>query len=151
MAGKPQKTTKFHHGRPCKICRTTLKYTSRSSCVTCTRKKAIRAYRGNPDAYSLRRKQLYKLNGPDRYRDSKLKAAYGIDLSTYNALLKTQKYVCAICKRVCMTGKRLAVDHNHSTKKVRGLLCAACNRALGNFGDSTKTLRVAIKYLENSK
>jgi hypothetical protein len=44
--------------------------------------------------------------------------------------------------------KYLAVDHNHETGEVRGLLCNACNTGIGKLGDSVKILENAIKYLK---
>ena len=43
---------------------------------------------------------------------------------------------------------RLAVDHNHKTGRVRGILCSFCNTALGKFDDSVGLLARAIEYLE---
>lgn len=61
-------------------------------------------------------------------------------------MLEAQGGVCAICGGV--TGyKRLTVDHNHTTGKVRGLLCDLCNRALGNVKENTELLRQMIVYL----
>ncbi len=57
---------------------------------------------------------------------------------------------CAICKKTVEENKRnLAVDHNHITGKIRGLLCNTCNSALGMFkGDlGTDLLEKAINYL----
>jgi hypothetical protein len=45
--------------------------------------------------------------------------------------------------------RRLAIDHNHKTGAVRGLLCAACNRGLEGFKDSPARLQAAIKYLQH--
>jgi hypothetical protein len=59
--------------------------------------------------------------------------------------------VCAICKRPCSTGRSLAVDHNHETGEVRGLLCKACNQALGLFEDDTNRMTIAIEYLTRKK
>lgn len=53
---------------------------------------------------------------------------------------------CAICGEP--EGKdRLVVDHDHTTGKVRGLLCRTHNVGLGHFGDSTALLQAAINYL----
>jgi len=57
-----------------------------------------------------------------------------------------QNGVCAICSGVSKN-KSLAVDHNHVTGIVRGLLCDRCNRGLGNFQDSPKYFRRALEYL----
>lgn len=55
---------------------------------------------------------------------------------------------CAICKDTMPTVSAAHVDHNHETKKVRGLLCGRCNRGMGSFGDCTGVLRSAILYIE---
>lgn len=61
---------------------------------------------------------------------------------------KAQEGVCAICKRKPSV-RRLDVDHNHKTGKVRGLLCNQCNSSLGMMGESVERLQVAIAYLQN--
>lgn len=65
----------------------------------------------------------------------------------YNALVLAQNGVCAICKKPCALGRKLAVDHNHRTGKNRGLLCFNCNTGLGKFGDCQATLQRAMEYL----
>jgi len=64
-------------------------------------------------------------------------------------LLEEQNYSCAICgiQEEELT-KKLAVDHNHETNIVRGLLCNGCNLGLGQFKDSVVLLSFAIEYLE---
>jgi len=44
-------------------------------------------------------------------------------------------------------GRRLCVDHNHKTNKIRGLLCKDCNLILGFAKDSVGTLLTAVTYL----
>lgn len=72
---------------------------------------------------------------------------YGITREEYFALKEAQHGCCAICGREPKT-RRLAVDHDHATGKVRGLLCAACNMGLGAYRDDIAMLRRAIAYLE---
>jgi len=74
---------------------------------------------------------------------------YGLTGSEYEELAAYQNWVCAICGKK-ETSKRgnLAVDHDHKTGKVRGLLCHKCNSGLGSFGDSPELLKSAINYLK---
>lgn len=70
-----------------------------------------------------------------RRRAEGLRLQYGMTIATYDALLAGQNGVCAICKETCSTGNRLAVDHDHSTGRIRGLLCRRCNLFLGVLED----------------
>ena len=63
-------------------------------------------------------------------------------------LLRQQDKCCAICKRRIRSISDLHLDHDHKTKKVRGLLCDTCNWGLGQFYDSTLLLKNAINYLK---
>lgn len=87
-------------------------------------------------------------------RNSALKLKYGITDAVYQKLFADQNGVCAICQnpeRVKQKGKAilLAVDHNHTTGEIRGLLCSVCNRGLGLLGDCTATLLAAVAYLKD--
>jgi len=86
-----------------------------------------------------------------------LKKQFGLTEHDYDQLLKIQSGVCAICKlpETGVSGPKrtprvLAVDHSHTTGKVRGLLCHFCNSALGLFHDNVELLATAITYLERS-
>lgn len=84
------------------------------------------------------------------YRTGKtghLERLYGIDRTEYGHMLTLQGGVCAICGETCVSGNALAVDHDHKTGEVRGLLCANCNRGLGLFKDDPERIRKAIEYL----
>ena len=67
----------------------------------------------------------------------------------YNQIAKEQNYRCLICEGD-NKGWHLAIDHDHNTGKVRGLLCNTCNRALGLFGENCVRLKKAIEYLKRS-
>ncbi len=85
--------------------------------------------------------------GKPSKRDRYLQSRYGIDEKEYERLLVLQHRVCAVCGRAGKT-RRLAVDHNHKTKKVRGLLCPKCNWGIGWFREDTRVLRAAADYLD---
>ncbi len=81
-----------------------------------------------------------------RRRDNHLQCSYGITLEDYDRMLEAQQGCCAICSSKPEM-KRLAVDHNHSTGKVRGLLCDLCNRALGLLKDDYQIVKSVENYL----
>ena len=88
-------------------------------------------------------------------KDHNLKNSYGISIYTYEHMLEEQGGVCAICKQPETMRRNnavqlLAVDHDHLTGEVRGLLCVRCNAALGMMNDDTEILSAAIKYLKRS-
>lgn len=76
-----------------------------------------------------------------------LRYRYGLEVPELEALTAAQGGRCAICGGQDSGGYRLAVDHCHKTRRVRGMLCGTCNRGLGNFRDDPDLLRAAIDYL----
>jgi hypothetical protein len=94
----------------------------------------------------------YKSNNKEKVISYKLKKNYGITLAQYNEMLTNQNNSCLICNtNQNELSKKLVVDHDHLTGKVRGLLCDKCNRGLGHFNDNIETLIQAIKYLGSNK
>lgn len=91
----------------------------------------------------------------EKTRRSNLKQSYGITLEEYDAMLAAQGGVCGACGGV-ETGRNaygvvsLAVDHDHETGKIRGLLCMKCNRALGLIGDSIEAAKNLLRYLKEA-
>lgn len=81
-------------------------------------------------------------------RENRLHKKYGLEKGEYDFILQQQNGACAICG-TGDPGKRktFAVDHDHKTGVVRGLLCFSCNVGLGHFKDDTKALSNAIHYL----
>ncbi|HXD10558.1 MAG TPA: endonuclease VII domain-containing protein [Anaerolineales bacterium] len=87
---------------------------------------------------------------------SRLMAQYSLSMDSYNKMLEDQAGLCALCGnpehvKDPRTGsvKRLSVDHNHTTKKVRKLLCADCNHMIGYSREKPEILRKAAEYLED--
>lgn len=54
---------------------------------------------------------------------------------------------CVICGYVFQSNTEKAVDHDHQSKKIRGILCNHCNRGLGHFRDDPLVLEFAKVYL----
>jgi len=79
-------------------------------------------------------------------RAHQLRLNYNITPQEYDAMLSAQGGGCYICGRPPKT-KRLAVDHDHKTGLVRGLLDRRCNNALSMFSDSPKRMLKAVSYL----
>ena len=86
----------------------------------------------------------------DMKRRNWLWSKYRLTPPQYFAMLDGQGGVCAVCGGVDVTGKALAVDHNHSTGEVRGLLCHACNTTAGRMNDSPQLLRKLADYIEGN-
>lgn len=128
---------KTYHGRSCQKCGTTLKWVSKCACVECGKSKN-RLERQTPE-YKNARKH-YDLN-----------RRYGLSKEEYNKLLDQFEHRCAICDvEASKLKKGLCVDHDHTTGKIRGLLCDRCNRGLGMFQDDIKMLQNATLYLSQS-
>jgi len=100
----------------------------------------------------------YREKNKEKLNLRALKILYGITLLEYNKILESQNGVCAICKNTesiidNRTNKirNLAVDHDHKTNKIRGLLCVRCNLLLGKAQDKIELLNNAINYLKQNE
>ncbi len=89
-----------------------------------------------------------------RKKERALIKLYGIDQKCYDEILKRQNNLCGICKTYLLnydssTGvlRKMATDHCHKTKVVRGILCFKCNIGLGSFQDNISILENALNYL----
>lgn len=91
----------------------------------------------------------WRKNNPIAAKNNALKSAFGITIDDYFDMLEQQDGGCGICGAKD-NGKRFdyfAVDHCHTTNKVRGLLCTNCNKGLGHFKDRIDLLDAAKQYL----
>lgn len=68
----------------------------------------------------------------------------GITIDQYHAKAEAQDFMCAICGDDV---RRLVIDHDHKTGKVRGLLCSNCNTGIGLLRESQSVLRSAEQYI----
>jgi hypothetical protein len=96
-------------------------------------------------AYS---REYYQRNKEKR-RTQDMERKYGVSREDYDKMLADQLGRCGICDVLAEDAERarLFVDHEHSTGKVRGLLCLRCNLALGLLDDNPDSLRRAAEWL----
>lgn len=131
------------------------------TCFTCKRSLSFDGFHKNrakkfgieykcKECLNAYRTASYK-SDPAKRRAENLLYKFGLTVAGYDAMRERQGGVCAICLRPCGSGKRLAVDHDHTTGKIRGLLCLNCNQALGKLDDSLALLDAAAAYLRASR
>lgn len=103
----------------------------------------------NPEQKKLTHKK-WRNNNRDHMRNQSYLKLYGITLEQYNKILKIQNNTCAICNDApnIKRTSHLYVDHDHNTKRIRGLLCIRCNCALGYFKDKPSLLSKAVNYIQ---
>lgn len=145
-----RKVAPTYHGKPCKKCGATLRYRARMTCVECDKARSRAIYKFD-SAPQIKATRAWREANTDLHnelmRAGQLKRKFGMTIAEYDSLLESQGGACAICKKPCPTGRRLAVDHDHKTGAVRGLLCHSCNLGIGKLGDDPERLLAAAKYL----
>lgn len=114
--------------------------------------------RENPETAKVIRdyQARYRAENAETLRHKERERKFGITRQKYADLFHSQNGVCAICfkpETATRKGviKALAVDHDHQTGEVRGLLCSDCNTGIGKLKDDPEVLRNAADYLERFK
>jgi Recombination endonuclease VII len=135
---------------------------ARNRCIDCFVNKSVTNYAANREVLKARQREIYRAQvkanpriGAERKLKQKLKR-HGATMEWYEAKRLEQDDLCAICKqpeRAKGTIKhyedstiRLAIDHDHETNRVRGLLCSDCNTKLGVV-ELHDWLSKAVEYL----
>lgn len=132
------------------------------------RKEYARQYAQNHREEMKKRLYLWRKNNPEKSKEIYKKysnsekgkirnkkwakknrlLSYGITENVLEEMKKKQNNKCAICGKVINEfTKDFAIDHNHITGEIRGLLCMNCNIGLGVFRDNKTIMRKAIDYL----
>jgi hypothetical protein len=98
--------------------------------------------------------KLWHKNHPERvklhFKKAGLKRYYNITVEEYDEMFNKQEGKCLICGHHQSEFKRrFDVDHNHTTSKIRGLLCWNCNLLIGHAKEDINVLKNAVKYLED--
>jgi len=122
-----------------------------SECKKCHNTQNKERSKRQPNAYRERRKN-YLASEKGRVQSAKRWAKYvgsklNLTEEEYRALLAEQGGLCAICRE----RPAKAIDHDHKTLKVRGLLCTQCNMGIGLLGENESLLKRAIHYLQGKK
>ena len=105
----------------------------------------------HPDKVRAQRKRYKAKHKTNFYIRKSKKHPFKITEEEYNKLFNVQEGKCRICGRhQSVLNKRLGVDHDHVTGKIRGLLCNNCNLILGHANDNVHILTEAIKYLQDT-
>lgn len=118
-------------------------------CKVCKKAKTYAWREANKDRYNGSQR-AYQAAHPEMRYGVGIKRKYGCTLEQYNAMLVAQEGKCNICDKLhnpAVKRGRLFVDHDHKTGAIRGLLCGACNSALGYFLDDTRIMSEAIAYI----
>lgn len=104
--------------------------------------------------YKRQYRKIVEKHGKEKRNTLEIIRRRGITLDAYEEMFLKQDSKCAICNkaetragRTKGTVTRLCVDHCHKTNTVRGLLCHACNTAIGKFKDNVDLMEKAIRYL----
>jgi hypothetical protein len=112
--------------------------------------------KAHPEQWKASRDKWAKAN-PEKIQARNRRAGLkrlGITTEDYDRMMVEQNGVCAICRKPESAKgpsgqiKLLAIDHDHVTNRVRGLLCQKCNHGIGQLKDDPLLLRAAADYLE---
>ena len=118
------------------------KHTKDGHCFYCKNCVSLN-HKMRPRPHFRTQTPFYKQN-----KNRHLKSKYGITLEQYNLMFNKQRGVCAVCGVPAEALKRsLAVDHNHRTGKIRGLLCFACNSLIGRIEKNPLLIPTMMKYI----
>jgi len=120
-------------------------------------------YEKNKEVAKARAK-AWRLAHPERFKElkrdwirknkkrpaQKLRPSKPLDVSPeeYDDLLSKQGGVCAICSAHPTPKRKLSVDNEYLTGRVRGLLCARCDMGIGYF-KTIKLMEYAVKYMKS--
>jgi hypothetical protein len=109
--------------------------------------------KAHPERAKAARRKWYKTHRDKKAAENRIQRLRqaGVTPREFDAKLQKQENRCGICGRHKTEFKRaMDADHDHETKKFRGILCGNCNRGLGMFMDSLEILEKAVTYLKTA-
>lgn len=116
--------------------------------------RSLEWYRSNRDHCNERNKRWLKDNARQKARSrfaANIKTVYGLTVEDYARMVHAQSRKCVACGATVTLGMDTALDHCHATGRVRGILCAPCNKSLGLMKESPEKIRVLAAYIERFK
>lgn len=123
-----------------------------SRCPICVKERRIETDHKHKKTRDADKKR-WRDNNKKRIKELTLKYRYNITVEKFDEMVKDQNNLCAVCKKPeTLVYKKtnkvmdLAVDHNHLTGKVRGLLCSKCNQGYGCLQESEETITNLLEY-----
>lgn len=139
-------------------CHTDKPYHAKNLCKNCYVKKAHNKRMQSAEwrAKQNLKSRLWAIANPERVyildANKHLLKKYGITLEQYKVILASQNGVRAVCKfpeKIASKKRisRLAVDHDHNTGKIRGLLCFKCNTSISILENNPERLYIISEYL----
>jgi len=121
----------------------------KARCVECDRQQQLKRYHNlTIDEKRKRKNKSIQTLGKDYFKRYKLNKNYNLTLEEFNQMYELQNGKCYLCEKP-ISGKEVKIDHNHSTGKVRKLLCHNCNTSLGLLNEDIKLFEKCIDYLKN--
>lgn len=117
----------------------------RNICTPCHSKRKSAWSKANPE-----KQRASKARNAEQIRqreNARRASRKGIDPLVVDQYRAGHTGLCDICGQHCLSGRSLAIDHDHATGEFRGLLCSNCNRGLGMFKDNPALLIEAAFYL----
>jgi len=126
-------------------------------CKQCAKVIDKRKYEIHKDDYKPVAQARYKRTREDHLKRGHyycVRTQFGLSADEYDQLVRSQGGCCAICGLAETsidpqrgTVRQLSLDHNHTTGRVRELLCGRCNRVLGMLHDDLHTIDRLYAYL----
>ena len=109
---------------------------------------AYKAYQKQRNQSEAQKAKKAEIRRRDSTHDRRVQRVYGLAPGQYAEMLEAQGGVCLLCGNRPRT-IRLAVDHDHQTGRIRGLLCRRCNKALGFWEHDELNMLNLIRYVED--
>lgn len=152
-----ERNLKNFKDKPCRSCANSISgggignvkaVDGKKRCNTCQELKLIEHFytRNDGKTYSTHCKECSHKINREYHKNTHRFKKYGLTKEDFNKLSKKQNGKCAICNKKT----NLYIDHCHTNKHVRGLLCQKCNSALGLLQDNINILTNAINYLRKN-